>query len=221
VLATFVSDGAELSARRAAREAAVEANIRRLRDYLTVFEHYDAGQQRMEELEADSERLQTELERSERVDAAAEGRMLTLEENFANLVDRVDIPRFTGSPRAAIDRSDYEPIVNGRKLPGLSAGVRVLVNVAHILAHHLTASDVGIPLPGVVLIDGMTKNIGTAEYDAERINNVWTQLIELHGAIGEELQVIVAVNDVPERINPYVRLRLDEGNRLIPAEDLQ
>jgi hypothetical protein len=221
VLATFVSDSAEQNSRRAAQEAATEANIRRLRDYLGVFEHYDAGQQRIEELERESERLQMELERSERVDAAAEERILTLEQNFANLVDAVDIPRFSGMPRAAIDRSDYQPIVNGRKLPGLSAGVRVLVNVAHILAHHLTASDVGIPLPGVLLIDGMTKNIGTAEYDAERINNVWTQLIELDQAIGNELQVIVAVNDIPERINPYVRLRLDEGNRLIPAEDLR
>jgi hypothetical protein len=220
VLASFVSDRAEQSARRAAQEAVVGANIRRLRDYLTVFERYDAGQQRMGELEAESERLQAELEHSERIDAAAEGRILTLEQNFANLVDRVDIPRFTGRPRAGIDRSDYEPIVNGRKLPGLSAGVRVLVNVAHILAHHLAALQVSIPLPGVLLIDGMTKNIGTAEYDAERIDNVWTQLMELDEVVGQELQVIVAVNDIPEQVNPYVRLRLDEGNRLIPAEDL-
>jgi hypothetical protein len=46
-------------------------------------------------------------------------------------------------------------------------------------------------------------------------------LIELDRAIGKQLQVIVAVNDIPDRINPYVRLRLDEGDRLIPAEDLQ
>lgn len=220
VLATFVSDQSEQTALRAAREATVESNMRRLQDYLTVFERYDTGRQRIEELRAGSERIQSELELSERVDAAAEERIRALERSFAALVDRVDIPRFTGAPRAAIDRNDYQPIVNGRKLSGLSAGVRVLVNVIYLLAHHLTASTLALPLPGVLLIDGMTKNIGTAEYDAERINNIWTQLIDFDQTMGEEFQIIVAVNDIPEHIDPYVRLRLSEDDRLIPTDDL-
>jgi hypothetical protein len=215
-LEIFVADRASETAQRAAALASAQADIERLTDYLAVFTKYDEERARIDELEAESQAIASDLERAERLDAAAEERISTLEERFAFFVNEIGVPEFAGRPRAAIDRSDYQPIVNGRKLEGHSAGVRVLINVAHLLAHHVAAADLGLPLPGVLLIDGITKNIGTAEYDAERINNVWTRLLDLDSIMGNDLQIIVAANDIPANVAPHVVLELSEQDRLIP-----
>lgn len=216
LLEVFVSDRAAQTAERAAAHAAAEADIERLTEYLSVFAKYDAERARIDELEAESQAINSELEQAERLDSTAEQRIAALQDRFAFFVEAIGIPEFAGHPRAAIDRSDYQPIVNGRKLDGHSAGVRVLINVAHLLAHHVAAADLGLPLPGVLLIDGITKNIGTAEYDAERINNVWNQLLDLDSVRGDDLQIIVAANDIPENVTPHVVLELSEQDRLIP-----
>jgi hypothetical protein len=216
VLETFVNDRAAQTAERAAAQAAAEADIARLTDYLSVFTKYDTERARIDELEAESQAITSELEQAERLDSTAEQRISDLQDRFAFFVEEIGIPEFAGHPRAAIDRSDYQPIVNGRKLDGHSAGVRVLINVAHLLAHHVAAADLGLPLPGILLIDGITKNIGTAEYDAERINNVWNQLLHLDSVMGDDLQIIVAANNIPENVTPHVVLELSEQDRLIP-----
>jgi len=72
-----------------------------------------------------------------------------------------------------------------------------------------------------MLLDGITKNIGTVGYDRERIENIWTQLLGLSEEVGDEVQIIVAVNDVPQRAEPYVRLVLSETDRLIPSQGLR
>ncbi len=221
VLVAFVSDRAEEVAGQASRASALAGETRRLRDYLAVFDKYASEQARAAELAARSDAIQLQLDRADQVDAEAEARIRVLEDRFHFFVDRIDIPSFAGFPRAGIDRANYEPIVNGRHLDGLSAGVRVLVNVAHLLAHHIAAIDLGLPLPGVLLIDGLTKNIGTAEYDAQRIENVWRTLLDLHETRAEELQIVVAVNDVPDFVpESHIALRLSEEDRLIPAVDL-
>jgi len=221
VLAGFVSDRAEEMTRQAATASAVAAEVHRLRDYLDVFDKYAGGRARAAELAALSDDIEAKLVQAERVDAAAEARIEALEERFSFLVETIEVPRFAGYPRAGIDRYNYQPIVNGRHLEGLSAGVRVLVNVAHLLAHHLAAVDLDLPLPGLLLIDGITKNIGTADYDAQRIEDVWRTLINLHETMGDDLQMVVAANDIPNFVpEEYVALRLSAENRLIPSEDL-
>lgn len=80
----------------------------------------------------------------------------------------------------------------------------------------MAAADLGLPLPGILLIDGITKNIGTAEYDAERIDNVWNQLLNPDNIMGDDLQVIVAANNIPENVRPHVVLEPSEQDRLIP-----
>ena len=112
-------------------------------------------------------------------------------------------------------------IVNGQKFPQLSAGVRFLVNIAHLLAHHRVALELDLALPGLMMIDGIAKNIGTAGYDAARIEDIWTSLISLSDEVGQEIQVIVAANDVPARVEPFVRLTLSADDRLIPRSDLR
>jgi hypothetical protein len=177
--------------------------------------------QRIAELTQLRGELEARLERAEHLDSVTAKRIETLERWFAYYVEALELPVFGGEPRAAIDRNDYQPIVNGRKFPQLSAGVRVLVNIGHLLAHHRAALELDLPLPGLIMIDGINKNIGTAEYDAARIEDAWKQLIELSNTLGDELHVIVAANNVPDRARQCVRLTLSAEDRLIPTADLE
>lgn len=220
-LSSFVSDQAKRLETLAQDQAALSERIRRLEDYLGLFQRLDEVLSRIAELQQRRVELDAALERAEQLDALTATRIEALEQWFRNYVEALEIPRFGTAVRAAIDRNDYQPIVNGQKFPQLSAGVRVLVNLAHLLAHHRAALEVGVPLPGLMMIDGIAKNIGTAGYDAARIEDIWTSLIQLSDELGQEIQVIVAANDVPERVEPYVRLTLSADDRLIPTSDLK
>jgi hypothetical protein len=217
---SFVSDHAQEMTERAAELARLDADEQRLTEYEHLFARQEQAIQRMAQLHGEKERIEAELAQAERTDTQAEARIAGLQDQFADFVERIDVPRFEGEPRAAIDRNDYQPIVNGRKIEGLSAGTRVLVNVAHLLAHHVYALNAGIPLPGLLMIDGMTAHIGEAEYDEQRIENVWDLLLWLHETYADDLQIIVAVNSVPERAREYVRLTLSPDDRLVPTDDL-
>lgn len=219
-LGTFVSSQADRIETFAREEAEVAAALERLEEYAGLFARVDDAARRIDELTQRRAEIEVALERAEQLDVVTATRVENLERWFAHYVDALEIPIFPGEPRAAIDRNDYEPIVNGRKFPQLSAGVRVLVNIGHLLAHHRTALQLELPLPGVVMIDGINKNIGTAQYDAARIDDVWSQLIALSAELGDDLQIIVAANDVPERARGFVRLTLSPEDRLIPEADL-
>ncbi len=219
-LATFVSAEADRIDALARTETEVTATVERLEEYARLLARLDEASQRIDELIQRRGEIEAQLERAEQVDALTAGRIETLERWFASYVEALELPVFGGEPRAAIDHNDYQPIVNGRKFPQLSAGVRVLVNIAHLLAHHRTALELELPVPGLLMIDGINKNIGTAEYDAARVDDAWTQLSELSRTIGDELQIIIAANDVPERAREFVRLTLSADDRLIPTADL-
>lgn len=220
-LAGFVSDEATAIETAARQLAEARSDQERLREYLQILDRLADTQARMSELEQRRLEIEADLERSQQLDALTASRIEHLESRFAELVDEFEIPEFGGEPRAAINRVDYRPIVNGRQFEGLSAGVRVLVNVAYVLAHHLAALDLDLPLPGILMIDGIQKNIGTAEYDAVRMEHVWAKLSELSDAIPEDLQVVVAVNDVPPQLAMHLRLQLTPPeDRLVPWHDL-
>jgi hypothetical protein len=219
-MSSFVSDHAQEMTERAAQVARLDVDKQRLTEYEGLFARQEQAVQRIAQLSGEKERLEAEFAQAERTDTQAETRIAGLQSRFADFVERIDLPRFDGEPRAAIDRNDYQPIVNGRKIEGLSAGTRVLVNVAHLLAHHVYALSAGIELPGILMIDGMTAHIGEAEYDEQRIENIWDQLLHLHETCADDLQTIVAVNSVPERARRFVRLTLSPDDRLVPTADL-
>jgi hypothetical protein len=218
---SFVSDQAERLQSLARGMAAVSERIQRLQDYLALFQRLDEVLSRIAELQQRRTELEAALERAEQLDALTASRIERLEQWFAQCVDALEVPRFGTGIRAAIDRNDYQPVVNGQKFPQLSAGVRVLVNIAHLLAHHRAALELDLALPRLMMVDGIAKNIGTAGYDAARIEDIWTSLISLSDELGHEIQLIVAANDVPERVEPYVRLTLSAEERLIPTSDLR
>lgn len=219
--AAFVSDNAETIARQAREVTYSAVRETQLIELLAILDRLSDTQTRIAELSQAKERTVAELGSAEQRDSMSEGRIERLEAIFSGLVDEFEIPEFGGQPRAAIDRTTLKPIVNARPFEALSAGVRVLVSVAHILAHHLAAFELDLPLPGIILMDGIQKNIGTAEYDAARTQHVWRKLVELSNEIPDSLQVIVAANDVPEELSDFVRLELSHpDNRLIPSTAL-
>jgi hypothetical protein len=221
LLAGFVSDQASAISDAARRLAELRSDKERFEEYLGILSKLADTQQRMSELEQHKSVVTAELDRAQQLDALSVSRVEQFEAQFASLVDAFEIPEFPGEPRAGIDRTNYKPIVNGRPFEELSAGVRVLVNVAYVLALHLAAHDLSLPLPGILMIDGIQKNIGTTEYDATRMEHVWSKLVELSDSVPEDLQTIVAVNDLPPSLVGYLRLTLNHpDNRLILTEEL-
>jgi hypothetical protein len=110
------------------------------------------------------------------------------------------------------------PMVGGRSFDNLSSqGLKVLVNVAHALAHHETAIELGLKLPGILIIDGPTGNIGRDGDDLERVESIYSYLIEVSRKFGDQLQIIVADNDIPGAAEGFVRLRLTDDDRLVPT----
>lgn len=198
------------------REELVQT-IQQLKDYLGLYAKLDAASQRVEVLISQVEAIQAELETRAARRQASEQRIEVLAKTFAALVEEVGIPRFAGNPRAAINSETYLPVVNGRSFAELSSGgLKVLTNVAYALAHHEAALQLGLSLPGPLILDGVTKNVGRDEYDWARVEAVFRALIRLSETYGDQLQLIVSANDVPQFATPFVRLHLSETDRLVP-----
>jgi hypothetical protein len=95
----------------------------------------------------------------------------------------------------------------------------LLTNVAFALAHHVTALDRGLPLPGFLMIDNITKNVGTEDFDWARVEALFSFLISLSESRGNDLQIVVSSNDVPEHAERFVRTRLSQEDLLIRPPD--
>lgn len=218
---SFISDRAADIAGGAAERATVLARVEQLDDYLRLFGGLDRAlgdlaslRERRQELEA---RLNVASARTE----TAERRIERLEFEFATLVERFRLPRLEGPNEVRIDRRTYLPVLYGRRFAELSSqGLQVLVNVAHALAHHRTSIALNLGLPQILFIDGLTSNLGHDGDDLLRVNAVYDYLIELSAELGDRLQIVVADNDVPPQAQRFIRLRLDEDDRLIRPEVL-
>ncbi|MCU1418492.1 MAG: hypothetical protein JWP32_2666 [Schumannella sp.] len=218
---TFLSDRAEALTRMAAEQADLTSTVARYVEYLTLFEKADKARGRIDVLEAELGDIEQQLAIAEQRDQQSERRIDLFEEEFKAVVERLRLPQFAeaAEPRAAINRADYTPIVNGRRIEGHSGGMCVLINVAYMVALHRTALDQGLPVPGLLMIDGINQNLGKNEYDTTRYELIWQELIRLHDEYAEQLQIIVATNDTPGfvRERNFVRLTLSEDDRLVPA----
>ena len=221
----FISDRGQEISRVAADEARAESEVRKFEEYLTLLNKADAARAQAGRLQAERTRVEMELERVERLDAEAQQRIEHLEDRFAELVEELELPRFSqdAEPRSAIDPGSFEPIVNGRRIEQHSGGMRVLVNVAYMLAIHRAALDLDLKIPRLLMIDGIAQNLGRGEYDTMRYHRIWQRLAAYHVEYANDLQMIVAANDVPDFIEDMdvIKLRLSESDRLVPLAELE
>ena len=117
---------------------------------------------------------------------------------------------------AAINRTTYLPEVSGRPFDELSSqGLTVLVNVAHALAHHTVSLDHELPLPGLLVLDGLSNNVGHEGFDLERRDDTYRLLMEEVQKYAGRMQVIALDNDVPAFAADSVVLTLSPDDRLI------
>ena len=128
-----------------------------------------------------------------------ESRISLLESEFGAILEEFKLPGFIDASHVTINRENYLPILDGRRFNELSSqGLKVLVNVAHALAHQRTSIALGIPLPNILFIDGLTSNVGREGLDTERIKAVYRVLAETSEHLGYQLQIIVSDSNIPE-----------------------
>jgi hypothetical protein len=214
---SYVSDTAALIADRAAKRSAITEGITRFHDYLRLYEKLDEVMGEQARLGYEKAQIEAHLAAASSERSSVEQRIKHLEKTFSDILQRLEVPRFSKEFEASIDRKTYLPIVYGRTFDSLSSlGLTVLVNVAYALAQQKTSLDLGLNLPNILLIDGLTSNVGHEGFDLRRIHKAFDYLIEVSEEIGEQLQIIVADGNIPNEARPFVRLRLSETNRLIP-----
>jgi len=212
----YVSDAASALTHAAEKRAELESTITRLEDYEKLFFKLDEALSDLLTLDSRRGEIEAALEVAKSRQFSAEGRIGRLEDEMERALEAFEAPRFADPPTSAVNRQNFLPVVDGRSFDELSSqGLQVLVNVAHALAHQQTAFGLGLMLPNILFIDGLTSNIGHEGLDLERVNHVYDYLIALSQSLGNEIQIIVADNDVPVQAHSYVRVRFDESERLI------
>lgn len=220
-LKTFISDSAASLQNAAAERASLRERIHRLRDYMTLFTRADGIATDLAKLRDQEREALIEIENADYRSEVAEGRMRQLEETLTSVLRELALPGFLGDPVAHIDRGNYLPVVSGRTFDTLqSEGLSVEVNIAHALAHHINAIKNNLPLPGVLFIDGISGAFGERGYDPARAESIYAQLERTCASFGDRLQVIVADTRIPESARDFIRLELNEAERLIPESDL-
>lgn len=218
----FVSEHAEMIARAAGDRITLQERITRLREYLGLFEKQSRAAQRIAQLESRFSDLQAELDAAFSNDAAFDDRVHFLEQTFRDLLEAIRAPRFTSPGPTVIDRGTYLPIYDGRRFDELqSQGLQVMVNVAHVVAHQLTAIHFDLPLPNILLVDGLTGNIGYEGLDMERVEAIYHLLIDVAANHGDRLQIIVADNSIPQFAKEYLLAEFSEDDKLIPQHVLE
>ena len=99
--------------------------------------------------------------------------------------------------------------------PSLRPETRRAVNVAHALAHHTVSIDHELPLPGLLVLDGLSSNVGHEGFDLDRRDDTYRLLMEEVNRYQGRLQVIALDNDVPSFALDSVVLTLTTEDRLV------
>lgn len=216
---SYVSDQAAFIAALAAERSRLMSEIAKLSEYQLLYLKLDQTLGVVANLEARKQEAEAQLDVQSTRGADAEDRIKRLEKEFERILDIFNAPRFGDIRQARIDRRTFLPVLDGRRFDELSSqGLQVLVNVAHALAHHRTSIALNLGLPQILFIDGPTSNLGHEGEDLKRIHAIYDYLIEISRELGDQLQIIVADNDVPGQAEPFVRVRLSESLRLIQPE---
>ena len=214
--ASFVSDHQEELTAIASERAQIRTEIEKYRQYLAILERAENADLRITELADRRASLRQQLEEASAQLRFGQSNVSAMESRLVEYLGRLQVPTFGEPLTASIDRKTYLPIVSGRSFDSLSSqGLQVLVNVAYALALHTVAADRDLPLPGLLIIDGPSSNVGTEGYDAERLADMYALLSEISSVYGDRLQIIVVDNHIPPGNDERVRLRLGEDDRLV------
>lgn len=221
-MASFISDRQVEIARVSAERAKAQAELEKFEQYLVILERSEAAKAQIIRLSDERDALRLQVEEATSKLRLGRANVSALERRFYEYLARLRVPTFGAPLTASIAPRTYLPIVAGRHFDSLSSqGLQVLVNVAHALAHHTVAIDRDLPLPGLLVIDGPSSNVGTEGYDAERLSDMYSLLKDVAEEYAGSLQIIVVDNNVPPAGRAWIRLPLSEDDRLVrlPGSD--
>ncbi|MFC8727589.1 coiled-coil domain-containing protein [Streptomyces bacillaris] len=219
--ATYITDQAERIRSVAAQQARLEEHIARIDDALALHDRLAGQAERVAELEREQEDLNSKIDATRHSNPAVGERLRKLDDAFEAALRSFDAPRFDNQPGSYINKKTYLPVVDGRAFADLqSQGVEVLVNVAHVLAHqHLALHEPDIPLPNLLIIDGISSNVGHEGVDLERLRKMYASLLSAAIEHVDRLQIIVTDNDSPPIDGIHRALELSDTDRLVPGLD--
>ncbi|ROR46571.1 ATP-binding protein [Kitasatospora cineracea] len=215
----FLTDQVDRIRRFAAEQARLEEHLARLDDALKLHERLHDQGSRVAELERERDDLTERLDSARHDNTAATERITTLDRAFESTLRSFDAPRFDSMPGSYINRRTYLPVVDGRPFTDLSSqGVEVMVNVAHALAHQLVAlSHPENVLPNLLVIDGVSSNVGHEGIDLDRLRKMYATLLAASLQHEDRLQIIIVDNDPPPIPGVRVALTLSDTDRLVPT----
>lgn len=216
----FVSDQANRIEHFAAEQARIEAEKVRLQDYIQLLMRHEAHVQDRDELERQRDELISEISGRELSQSDAEDNVNALEERMTRYLRELHIPDLGQELSVTINRKTYLPEVSGRTFEELSSqGLKTLVNIAHALAHHTVCIDRRLPMPGLLILDGISANAGHEGFDRDRVRDVYRLLDRVAREYEDTLQVVAVDNEISRSIlvtySERIILTLNQNDRLI------
>ena len=156
---SYVSEQATRIASTAARRARLAARAAQLQEYLDVLSKMDDAQRMAAKLAVEKDGLEQELASATAKSNEGQTRVEHLKMRFNDILEELRPPRFGEEELSDIDPNTYLPEYHGRAFVELSSpGLATLVNLAHALAHHLTAIELDLRLPDILVIDGLSEH---------------------------------------------------------------
>jgi hypothetical protein len=218
----FVSDRANRIEHYAGRQAQLEADIKRLHEYADLLNRHQQHLAGRDTLERRLEELTAQISTRELSRLDAEENIRALEQRMLQYLRELRIPDLGQELTVKINRQTYLPEVSNRRFDELSSqGLKTLVNIAHALAHHTVAIDRDLPLPGLLILDGISANSGQEGMSFDRVRDAYRLLnrIATQEPYRGALQIVAVDNELArdilvELVN-RVALPLTQDDRLI------
>ena len=212
---SYVSERATRIASVAARRARLGSRMEQLQEYLDVLSKLDDAEKLTARLSVEKDGLVADLEAATGRSTDARWRVQYLNRRFNEVLTEFKPPEFGEEKVSNINATTYLPEYHGRGFVELSSpGLATLVNLAHAVAHHLTAIELDLRLPDILIIDGLSEHLGQEGLDPARRAAAYELLLGLTESC-PQLQVILVDNEIPRKAREFVRLELSEDERLI------
>ncbi|MCY4592507.1 MAG: AAA family ATPase [Alphaproteobacteria bacterium] len=212
---SFVSEEATRIASFASRRARLGARSEQLQDYLNVLSKMNDAQKLVAKLTVEKDALEQKLAAATAESRESQSKVDHLRKRFNEILEQLRPPKFGEQEASDINPNTYLPVYYGRTFAEVSSpGLATLINLSHALAHHLTALELNLKLPQMLIIDGLSEHLGQEGLDPERLMAAYDLLVST-SRTRPELQVIVVDNEIPAEARSFVRLELSEQDRLI------
>jgi hypothetical protein len=194
---SFVSDSAALLEEIAAQQSRIETRIVQLNEYRELLERHGSHLSDRFQLEAQHAEIVSQIDGFPQDTTRAHANIQALETRLLEYLQELGIPELGTLLTVDIHPTNFLPRISGRNFDNLSSqGLKTLVNIAHALAHHTVAIDRELPIPGLLVLDGLSSNAGHEGFDRDRVRDVYRLLRRVAREYEGNLQIIAVDNEV-------------------------